>query len=308
LAEHKRQYPWSPEEAFRIESNNCSFDAERLYQQREWNDLYAGKLITRGNFIWKNGFGSEVDFIRSNTGRWLVTWVPSKDKQNRVTTDRSGRLVPGNIDSIVSGADPYDHSQTTDPRGSKGASYVFRPWNPAIEGTYQFVCQYIHRPSTVFEFYEDILRQCIFYGCQLLAENNRIGLINWFTANGYKHYLMKRPESTHTQSSRGQKTLGIPTSGDVVRDGLINNLEKYVVDCCGYDSETGEGGTLFFNELIEDLLLFEANDWQKYDATVAAGITLLAAQKAVRKEVPIADDFQLVKVLNNSGKRSVRTS
>jgi hypothetical protein len=119
---------------------------------------------------------------------------------------------------------------------------------------------------------------------------------------------MKRPESTHTQSSKNQKSLGIPTSGDVVRDGLINNLEKYVVDCCGYFPETGEGGTLFFNELVDDLLVFEAWDWQKYDATVAAGLTLLATQKAVRKKVEIQDNYQLVATFNNSGKRSVRTS
>jgi len=308
LAEHKRQFPWTPEEAFRVETNDCAFDAERLYQQREWNDLYSGKLITRGNFIWRDGFGSRVDFVPSRTGRWKVTWIPDKEKQNLIAPDRLGRLRPGNIESIVSGADPYDHSRTTDGRGSRGASYVHRTYNPAIEGTYQFVCQYIHRPSTVFEFYEDILRQCIFYGCQILVENNKIGMVNWFEDKGYRHYLMKRPESTHTQSSRKQVTLGIPTSGDIVRDGLISNLEKYVVDCCGYDPETGEGGTMFFNELVDDMLLFEADDWQKYDATVAAGLTLLAAQKAVRKPEPIAEDYQLVRTYNNSGKRSVRTS
>jgi hypothetical protein len=308
LAEHKRQYPWTPEEAFRIETNNCAFDAERLYQQREWNDLYASRLVTSGNFVWKNGFGSEVNWIPSRTGRWKATWWPDLEHQNLVEAGSMGKLRPGNITTIVAGADPYDHSKTTDPRGSKGASYVFRTYNPAVEGTYQFVCQYVHRPSHVFEFYEDILKQCIFYGCQILVENNKIGLLNWFEDKGYKHYLMARPESTHTQSSRRQKSFGIPTSGDVVRDGLINNLEKYVVDCCGYDQETGEGGTLFFSELVDDLLVFEAWDWQKYDATVAAGLTLLATQKAVRKKVEIQDNYQLVATFNNSGKRSVRTS
>jgi len=308
LAEHKRQFPWTPEEAFRVQTNNCAFDAERLYQQREWNDLHASKLVTSGNFIWKNGFGSEVNWVPSKTGRWKATWWPDLEHQNLLSAGNMGKLMPGNITTVVAGADPYDHSKTTDPRGSKGASFVFRPYNPAVEGTYQFVCQYIHRPSTVFEFYEDILRQCIFYGCQILVENNKIGMINWFEDKGYKHYLMKRPESTHTQSSKRQTTLGIPTSGDVVRDGLINNLEKYVVDCCGYDLESGEGGTMFFNELVDDLLIFEAWDWQKYDATVAAGLTLLATQKAVRKKVEIQDNYQLVATFNNSGKRSVRTS
>jgi hypothetical protein len=306
LAEHKRQFPFDPAEAFRVETNHCAFDAERLYQQQEWNDLYAGGLVTRGNFMWIDGFGSNVRFVPSNRGRWLVTWIPEEDHQNNRVM-RLAKIYPGNMDTIVSGVDPYDHDTTTDGRRSDGAIYGFRIYNPADpDNTYKFVSEYVNRPPTSSAFYEDCLKQSVFYGHQILSENNRVGLINWFKEKGFGTYLMKRPEVTHTSSSRAQKTPGVPTSGDVVRDALINGLEEYVYDCCGYDHDTGHGGTLFFNHLVGDLLQFEANDWKKYDATVAAGLTLLAAKKHLQKPEPLNHGLEFVKKFKIKGNISQR--
>ena len=61
-----------------------------------------------------------------------------------------------------------------------------------------FVSEYINRPPKADIFYEDILKQCVFYGCQVLVENNKIGLIKYFQNRGYENYLMERPENTHT--------------------------------------------------------------------------------------------------------------
>ena len=142
LAEHKRQFPWSPEEAFMVEANNCSFDVELLYSQREWNDLYAGKMLTPGNFRWTHGFGSEVEFRPTRLGRWLVSWIPPDVADHNKIIRRDGRIYPGNMDLTVSGADPYDHSTTTDGRRSNGASYTFRMYNPVDPlNTYLFASQ-----------------------------------------------------------------------------------------------------------------------------------------------------------------------
>ena len=304
LAEHKRQFPWEVSEAFRVMTNNCSFDAERLYQQREWNDLHGGRLITRGNFMWVGDFGGDVRFVPSKTGRWRVSWIDPNEENHNKRIYRLSKVYPGNMDTLVSGCDPYDHSQTTDGRRSNGAIYSFKLYNPAETNSYIFIAEYINRPSTVFEFYEDVLKQCIFYGHQVLAENNRVGLINWFIEKGFETYLMRRPEVTHTSSSRSQRTPGVPTSGDVVRDAMINMLEMYVYDTCGFDQESGEGGTLFFNNLVDDLLQFDANDWQKYDAAVAAGLTLLATKKHIKKIETVNTGQSLVRRFKIVGNQS----
>jgi hypothetical protein len=255
-------------------------------------------MLTRGNFIWTDGFGSKVMFVPTRLGRWIIAWIPDEEDQNKVV-NKFGQVYPGNMDLTVSGADPYDHSTTTDGRRSNGASYTFRMYNPADEeNTYLFTSEYIYRPDTVFQFYEDILRQSIFYGCQLLCENNRIGLINWFIEKGFKNYLMKRPEWTHTSNSRAQKTPGIPTSGETVRDSLISMSESYIVDACGMS------GKVLFNRLIEDWLVFDANDWQKYDPTVAAGLTLLATKKNIKKPVEMNAGLEFVRKFRQNGNRS----
>lgn len=296
LAEHKRQFPWTVEEAFRVEANDCIFDVEKLYQQREWNDLYASKFITRGNFIWRNGhFGGDVDFIPSSNGKWNVLWMPDPQNQNK-RIYRDGRMYPGNMDIGVFGVDPYDHSKTTDGRQSDGAAYGFNLYNPAMEDTTDmFICEYVNRPAEVFIFYEDMLKQCIFYGYQILAENNRIGLINWFIEHGAGHYLMNRPENTMTPYSRGQKSPGVPTSGEVVRDSMLGVLESYVYRNCGVDFETGKQGKILFNRLIDNLIIFEADNWTKYDPTVAAGLTLLATKKNIKKPEPLTIKSPLVR-------------
>jgi len=304
LAEFKRQYPYTPEEAFMVEVNQCSFNVEFLYSQIEWNTMFAGKLITQGDFIWTDGFGGNVKFIPTKAGKWLVLWIPHEDMQNKRIV-RNGRVFPGNMDELCSGVDPYDHSTTTDGRMSKAASYMFRVFNPAMsDETNMFVAEYINRPPTVFMFYEDMLKQAIFYGSQLLVENQKVGLINWIIEKGFSGYLMNRPEITQTKYSRAQKTPGLPTSGDSVRDSLIGALENYVYNAVGYDTETGSIGNLYFNRLAEDLLKFEADNWTKYDASVAAGLTLLASKKYVRKPNNDNNNKKLVRVYDIRHNRS----
>jgi hypothetical protein len=142
--------------------------------------------------------------------------------------------------------------------------------------------------------YEDMLKQSLFYGCQLLAENNKIGIVNWFTEKGYRSYLMNRPEFTNTKSSAKQKTPGIPTTGDSVRDALIGVVEEYVYHYVGHRSDDTVG-RFYFNEGITDMLRFEADNWTKYDATVAIGITLLAVKKHVKKPIDQNNKSELVR-------------
>jgi hypothetical protein len=295
LAEFKRQFPYNIDEAFMVEVKHCAFNVEFLYSQYDWNSIHAPKILTPGDFIWTDGFGSPVKFIPSKRGKWVAAWVPDVEDQNKKTW-RNGSTYPGNMDLIRSGVDPYDHDKTTDGKKSNAASYVFRMYNPVYEKeSNMFVCQYIHRPPTAYIMYEDMLKQSLFYGCQILAENNKIGLVNWFVEKGYGNYLMKRPEITNTKYSARQKTPGIPTTGDNVRDSLIGVIEEYVYHFVGYNAEKDTIGLFYFNEGITDMLRFEVDNWTKYDATVAIGLTLLATKKHVKKPLDQNNKSRLVR-------------
>lgn len=127
-----------------------------------------------------------------------------------------------------------------------------------------------------------MLKMCVFYGCQILVENNKVGLIQHFRRRGYSDYLMARPESTHTKFSKTrQSEVGLPTTGQAVISALIDATQAYIYDYVGI-LEDGTMGNVFFYELLKDWLEFEATNRTKYDASMAAGITLLAAQKNIK--------------------------
>jgi hypothetical protein len=305
LAEKKRQFPYTPEEAFMVQTDHCAFNVENLYSQYDWNAEYADKIITVGDFVWKEEFGGEVEFIPSRSGKWKVCWIPEKQDRNRKIM-RNGRLYPGNMDTIVSGCDPYDHNTTVDGVKSNAASYVFRLPNPAFPTESNlFVSEYIARPPTAYLMYEDILKQSLFYGCQVLIEDNKPGMLNWFTDRGYRNYLMNRPEITQTKSNRRPGAPGVPTTGQDVRETLINVLEMYVYHNVGWFADRNVVGLLYFNRLITDLIKFDVDKWTKYDATVAAGLALLASKKNLKKPTPQNNGQHLVRSYKIEGNKSV---
>tara|TARA_R100001530_G_C4246549_1_gene136713 strand:- start:132 stop:677 length:546 start_codon:yes stop_codon:yes gene_type:complete len=165
----------------------------------------------------------------------------------------------------------------------------------------QFVCEYIARPPKAEMFYEDVLKTCIFYGCPILIENNKVGIIKYFERRGYYNYLMDRPESTHTDSSRKQQTKGIPSTGVAVLNAQTEAIASYVYDYVGLNQETEEIGKCYFNRLLDDWSRFEPDNRTKYDATVASSLALLASQKHVRKKEIKVVSLDFIKRYNNKG-------
>tara|TARA_R110002012_G_scaffold230276_1_gene402967 strand:- start:2573 stop:4594 length:2022 start_codon:yes stop_codon:yes gene_type:complete len=304
LAEHKRQFPWTPEEAFRVSTDDCLFDSERIYQQIDYIEGSGGKMVTKGNFVWSNGIkDTKVVWRPDKKGKWSVVLLPSSEKTNSQTI-KFGNKYPGNELEFVSGCDPFDHDVTTDGRRSDAASYIFRKFNAhEQDNSHMFVSQYIHRPPKAEIFFEDMLMQCVFYGCPILVENNKIGLIQYFKRRGYERYLMARPESTHTKFSKKQTEVGIPATGLAVANALVDSIQAYVYDYVGINEE-GAIGRVFFYELLKDWLEFDVNNRTKYDASMASGFTLLAAQKHIKPKVEIKTTQPFVRKYSNNGKIS----
>ena len=304
LSEEKRQRPFTVEEAFRSDSSQSVFDVEKIYQQMDYNET-ADNVTVKGDFIWQGGIkDTKVKWIPSSKGIWLISWIPPEQMRNAIDLKVSGKN-PGNHTELVAGCDPYDHDTTTDGRRSDAACYVFKKFSMMDDFSNQFVCEYINRPPKAEIFYEDILKTCVFYGCQILIENNKVGLIKYFENRGYYKYLMDRPENTHTDSSRKQKTKGIPSTGVAVLNAQIEAISSYVYDYIGVNLETGEMGRCYFNKLLDDWSRFEPDNRTKYDATVASSLALLGAQKHVAAKVKKVK-LSFIKKYNNKGLISKR--
>jgi len=300
LSEEKRQRPFSVDEAFRNDSRHSPFDVERIYQQMDYNEA-ADNLVVTGSFIWKNGEqDSKVIWIPSSQGKWKISWLPPEERRNSIKI-KGIKKSPANEIELVAGCDPYDHDTTTDGRRSNAACYVFKKFTMMDDFHNQFVCEYIARPPKAEMFYEDVLKTCIFYGCPILIENNKVGIIKYFERRGYYNYLMDRPESTHTDSSRKQQTKGIPSTGVAVLNAQTEAIASYVYDYVGLNQETEEIGKCYFNRLLDDWSRFEPDNRTKYDATVASSLALLASQKHVRKKEIKVVSLDFIKRYNNKG-------
>ena len=301
LSEFKRQFPFTSEEAFRNDSMSSVFDVEKIYQQMDYNEVVEN-LTTRGDFIWKNGVqDGEVIWIPNNKGKWEVCWFPNKDRQNLINYKHT-KKKPGNEQFLVSGCDPYDHDTTTDGRRSNASCHIYHKFtmdeNSPCE---QFVCEYINRPPKADIFYEDMIKQCVFYGCQILIENNKIGIIKYFERRGYYEYLMDRPESTHTDFSKKQKTKGIPGSGIAVINAQAEAVATYIYDHVGIKTGTEEMGKCYFNKLLDDWSRFDIGNRTKFDATISSSLALLASQKFVSIKEESPKFVKFVKTYNNKG-------
>jgi len=300
LSEFKRQFPFTVEEAFRNDSQSCIFDVEKIYQQIDYNSIYDN-LTVRGEFVWKNGVqDSEVIWLPYKKGKWEASWLPPEGVKCAQGV-KNGKKTPSNQIKLVAGCDPYDHDTTTDGRRSNGSAHVYHKFTMDAGPTNQFVCEYVNRPPKAEIFYEDMIKMCIFYGCQILVENNKIGIIKYFERRGYNEYLMDRPESTHTNSSRTQKLKGIPSTGAAVINAHAEALATYIYDYVGINSETGEIGQCYFNGLLEDWSKFDIEKRTKFDASISSGIALMGAQKVIKEKKEVKTQQQFVRTYNNKG-------
>ena len=283
-----RKYPFTVEEAFRSDNKHQILPDYKIYEQKDYNSGIPESRVVRGNFIWKDGVeNSQVVWNETDEGRWLITRLPPVERRNKRIYDHRKGFLPANTEYYCAGCDPFDHSLTTDNRKSNAASHVIEKFN-VLEPYHSnaFVLEYVYRQPDIHYFYDDMLKQCVFYGCQLLVENNKPGLINYFKAKGYENYLMDRPEGTHTKYSRkNQKEKGIPLSGGEARQSVIEHLESYIFQQVGLrdlpDSvkENDRYGHMYFERTLDDWLLFDPKAWNDYDATVSSALTVIASKK-----------------------------
>tara|TARA_R110001592_G_scaffold1204_5_gene7085 strand:+ start:255 stop:1478 length:1224 start_codon:yes stop_codon:yes gene_type:complete len=279
LNEFYRQFPRTTKHAFRDESKESLFNLTKIYEQIDFNeDLKNSINITQGNFLWKNGIqDTEVSFLPNNNGRFLITWVPPLNMQNRVIT-KNGIKYPLNEEIGAFGCDPYDISGTVDKKGSKGSLHGLTKFSMTDTPPNHFFLEYIARPQTAEIFFEDVLMACIFYGMPILAENNKPRLLYHFKRRGYRGFSMNRPDRRRNKLSITERELGgIPNSSEDIKQAHAAAIESYIEDFVGL-KDTGYGD-VYFQRTLEDWAGFDINNRTKHDASISSGLALMACNK-----------------------------
>lgn len=308
-----RKQPLTIEEAFISSDKSDIFPAYKIYEQIKYNETIYEPLYRVGNFIWVDEEQKQVQFFDDANGRWKVSWLLPENLQNAKEVRRNG-IAPANKTLGLLGVDPYDHSTTVGDRKSNAAMYLFRTFDPLEPLRSKcFVLEYINRPATVEILYDDVIKTAVYYGVEVFAETQKPGLINAFERRGFGNYIKKINHSDVTKNGADKEHKGLSTSGVYVRESLMSNTVTYIYENIGklsMESQQKRGiaeynpayhGFCPFNELLEQWLDFDVNDWTKYDAVVASSIAILGttnlrAQKPKKQPLAIDDFFKSVKL------------
>lgn len=263
LASYIRKNPFNIEEAFFSEAETCLFDAMAINRQIEsvmWAD--PDSLYYRGEFVWEKGVrDSKVVFKETQNGKFLVNRKinPFSTNEFNNVLEYGSSKAPNDKVRFCMGVDPFDHDDTVSSQRSDGAAYVFHKYStsdPDLSET--FLVQYLHRPPKAELFYEDMIKLAHFFGCEVLIEDQKIGLIKYFKARGYGKFFYR---------IKGSSKEGISASSKVHQE-IVENIESLAHDNLE---------KVIFVELLKDWLKFEIKKTTKYDATMASGYTLIAA-------------------------------
>jgi hypothetical protein len=297
LNEFYRQFPRTEEHAFRDEAKNALFNLTKIYQQIDYNqDLRNTNILTRGNFQWEHGIkDSRVIFMPNNNGRFIISWVPPINLQNRVIL-KNGVKYPGNEHLGAFGCDSYDISGTVTGTGSNGSLHGLTKFSMEEAPANHFFLEYISRPQTAEIFFEDILMAIVFYGMPILCENNKPRLLYHIKRRGYRGYSMNRPDRVWNNLSQTEKEIGgIPNSSEDIKQAHAAAIETYIDECVGVIGD-GEYGDMYFDRTLNDWARFDINNRTKFDASISSGLAIMACNKnryapinkVVRKNIALA--------------------
>ena len=279
LNEYYRQFPRTEKHAFRDEAKLSLFNLTKIYEQIDHNEDMKNKTsVTQGNFQWAGGIkDTSVNFVPDNNGRFLVSWIPPINLQNRVII-KNGVKFPGNDHVGAFGCDSYDISGTVDKRGSKGSLHGLTKFSMEQAPFNMFFLEYISRPPTAEIFFEDVLMSLHFYGMPILAENNKPRLLYYLKRRGYRKFSMNRPDKIYNKLSVAEREIGgIPNSSEDIKQAHAAAIESYIEDHVGL-SENGYGD-MYFQRTLEDWAKFNINNRTKFDATISSGLAIMACNK-----------------------------
>ena len=304
LNEYYRQFPRTEKHAFRDEAKLSLFNLTKLYEQIDYNEDVKNKvLVTQGNFQWAGGVkDTTVNFYPEKNGRFLVSWIPPANLQNRVII-KNGVKYPGNEHIGAFGCDSYDISGTVDKQGSKGSLHGLTKFSMEDAPFNMFFLEYISRPPTAEIFFEDVLMALHFYGMPILAENNKPRLLYYLKRRGYRSFSINRPDKLYNKLSVTEREIGgIPNSSEDIKQAHAAAIESYIEDYVGL--KENEYGDMYFQRTLEDWANFDINRRTKYDASISSGLAIMACNKnryapvnrTIRKTIDLG-----IKRYNNKG-------
>lgn len=287
LSEEIRMNPFSVEEAFKIDAKKCYFNSDKIYEQINFLSQNPVKL-RRGNFHWKDGNkGGDVYFQDSSEGWWTILELPSVSNYYQIG-DRG--KMPANTSLYTIGVDPFRNSMANSKYSSMGSAWIMKKYNTTDpENTGMPVGHFYGRPKLKKMFDEEMIKAAVYFGCKLVYEldagDDVIGIAMELKLI---NYMSKTPASAIKPGREGQKTKewGVKSSDPFAMSQQLELSIQFVENHCH---------KIYWNELLEELLIYDHMNRTIFDRSVSFMIALLGMVEHRSTEAPLAKSIPIQK-------------
>lgn len=310
--EQLRQFPESPEDAFRDSAYKCAFNLEQILEQLDHNkseledDKSGNKDVQRGNFFWKDGIqdGEVLWKPDPENGRFWVAkdYHPTPEYRNkkiRKTIHGINAWAPLNDDMGCFGVDPFNRSTTVDGRGSKGSIHLYTPFNTGPFPNNSFILEYIDRPPKVELFYEDVIMAMCYFSMPMLPEFSSDKFSQTIIDRGYRHFVKNNPFVRWSELSEEEKKYGgVNAQNGKIADRQFHAINSYIQDYVGVARDDSNRpvnnmGYMPFTRTLIQWKDVDPNKRTKFDAYISSSLALIGTQTRFTPKEPEKKIFRL---------------
>lgn len=309
-----REYANNKKEAWSVADSSALFNPIRLSElEFELEELQrSGQTFQQGELQWENPLwevGKKDKRPKGEFGRVRAIYL-SKDAvlngekgkmreyeplqrslQNASLLrgkDEWGNLLPPKRFNCVGGIDPADYRvPETDGEYSNIAMYsmivhdeLTNTQNGRV-ATKIINAEYFARPDNPEEWYQDIVKHIIYYGCLVIIESNNGTIATRLEDEGLGHYMLfkndegvlVRYRANHNKSLKlikNVKSGGVDTIADI-----ILYIKNYLLEANPKFGEIDYGATIKSERLLKQLKEFDPEDTKKFDLVMAFGYLLM---------------------------------
>lgn len=287
-----RKHAFTAEEAFRFTTTTSIFNQITIQDAMDNITFRNNDFMRRGNFQWVERDHS-IRWEDDPLGRIKTVWL-MEDHPELISPYKDNFPRPKNGGRLSFGVDPFDHYKDSKyHKYSDGSGYVKTrdsiPWKDRHYNDC-FILQYLFRPESPFEYFEDMIKVAFYYSVPMLFEDQADGIRHYFDERGYGHFLQWLPGATKPGISSSQKA----------KENMVILFKKHF-------SENKDRH--YFKELLEQMLRFDILNTRKYDAVMGAGYTLISEDSYLSSHVDnnrIIQETKIVPLASLSRKYKVR--
>lgn len=261
-----------------ISLSGNTFDLEKVASQildietgRRPPEEFKPKL---GRLEWvRNSKGEiqEVEFIEDSIHGKI--WIVEKPERGE-NGERYSNLYISGIDSIDIGKNETSEG-TKDSQASRLSMTVKKRQHNIQSAGNMYVCFYKDRPHDIYTAYENCLKICMYYDCQINLEFTKTNIISYFRKWGKYNKFIKRPAFALSDKSGRSSTKLIGTQATSETNAYMDRkLEEYISKYCD---------RIFFLEILKELKDYNSNHRTKFDTVVSMGLCEVADEDMMNK-------------------------